>query len=235
MAIFPQAILEGKVRVDDLFRIDASKSTSTQDESDISNVEIDAGDGYISVFGSGVSDEWYLDYSYSTDGTKTINVRVTCGSSNAVKSFSIESVTSANDEVLTTDQDLMGHESEILQYLRPGKASFIDKHRQAVVNILDYLDRNKIWRTDGTNVNKRLTFSHITDSLEFKSWSVYETLTIIFGNLSNSIDDIFAKKESDYRTLRDAARNRASLRLDRDADGTTDQPMELRTSRLLRR
>ena len=236
MAIFPQAIIEGKVREEDLFRIDSSKSTATQDESSISNVEIDPGDGYISVFGSGVNDEWFLDYAFDSSGTKTINVKVTAGASSVIKGFSVEIVSAASDETLSSDQDLIGHESDILQYLRPGKASFIDKHRQSVINILDYLDRNKIWRTDGTNFGKRLEYSHLTDKQEFKQWAIFETLVIIFGNLSNSIDDIFSKKENDYMQLRNAARGRAALRLDRNADGSTDDAKtDLRTGRLQRR
>ena len=236
MSIFPQAAIEGTVQVDDLFRIDCGKCTATQDEDSISNVEVDPGSGYISVYGTGSSDEWYLDYSYDSSGTKTINVKVTAGSSNTIRAFSVSVVTEALDEVLSDDQDLIGHESEILQYLRPGKATFTDKHRQAVINILDYLDRNKIWRTDSAGFGNRLTYSHITDKAEFKQWAIYETLVIIFGNLSNSIDDIFSKKENEYMKLRNAARQRASLRLDRDADGTTDKAKtDLRTGRLQRR
>lgn len=233
MAIFPSVEVEGVVQVDDLTRISAVKSLATQDEAAITLVEIepDTAVGFIDVTGT-LAEERTLDWAYATDGDKTVTVRVTTDGAPVSKTATISVITAADDLLLSSDTDLIGHEGDILSWIRDGRNSFIDKHRTARDLILAYLDQQKIWRTDGT----RLTAVNLTDVQEFKEWAKFETLVLIFEGLSNAIDDIFAEKARRYSVLRGQARNRAALRLDRDTDGNTDLGhLDVRSGFLYRR
>lgn len=226
--IFPVLKLENIVQVDDQTRLDATKLYTTPDESAVTLVEIEpeAGSGFIDV-----TNDLYLDYQYSTDGDKSVCLRVTTDGSpeTLIKTLSITSV--ADDKLFSSDEELTSHEPDILEYIKPGRNSFLNIHRNAQDRIVTWLDEHRITDTDGN----RLTKDAIIDIEEVNDWSKFIVLRIIFEGLSNSVDDIFSIKSQKYRELEAIARNRSQIRLDQDGDGEVDNSaVDLRTFRLKR-
>ena len=111
-------------------------------------------------------------------------------------------------------------------------------HRKAQEIIIAYLDEQKIWKNDGTRISKQdiaaITDPDVVD--QFKQWSTYQTLLIVFESIKVSGADIFETKKDYYKDLRNGARKRSALRLDLDGDNVTDTiPYDLRSLRLIRR
>lgn len=227
--IFPTLELEQVLQVDDRTRLNASKSYTTPDESAITLVEIEpeAGSGFVNV----TSDK-FLDWQYSTDGSKLVTVRITTDGSPVTFSKTLAVLSVADDKLFSSDSELLPYEPNLLDWVREGRNSFLDIHRAAQDRILSWLDENRIWDSE----RNRLTKDNITDLDEVNDWSKFMTLRLIFEGLSNAIDDIFHQKALRYMEMESKARNRAALRLDRDNDGNTDQiKTDLRSVGLYRR
>lgn len=213
--IFPNIIREETLQVDDRTRIDARKSFITEDEAAITLVEIEpeASGGFIDV-----TSKKYLDWQYDSEGDKVATVRITTDGSPTAQTATITVVTAASDALFSSDAELVVNESEIMNFTRNGRNSFLDKHREAQSLIVNYLDHNRIWDSTG----ERLTKSAIVDVDEVREWSKYLTLQLIFEDLSNQIGDIFDKKAAKYRAMAERESERSVLRLDTDGDSTTD-------------
>lgn len=226
--IFHKIESEKKLQVDDKTRINISKSYVTPDEAAITLMEVEpeAGNGFIDV-----TSLRYLDWQYSTDGTKTITSRITTDGAPTTKTKTIEVVTEANDKLFSTDQDLIEEEDDILDYVRDGRNSFIDKHRLAQELILDDLNDANIRDTSGD----RLTADAIIDTKEVKEWSKYLTLMVIFDNQSNVVGDIFDEKARMYEGKMLRAKSNGFLRLDRNGDGLDKQLVDTTAGDLNRR
>lgn len=236
---FPKLNYEKLVQIADKTRLDANQSFWSNTET-IQNIEIepDTSAGFISVYN--VDDpynrdsEWYLDWAYETDGTKTISVRVTTDAGASTKSYDMEVLSETDDALFSNDNDLYPYEPTISRYLPEGKSSFLYAHRAAQSKIIAYLDEHRIWKKDGT----RFTKADLVDKEEFKYWSIFQTLLIIFESSQLTVGDIFEEKRQQYGADMVAARNRGSLRLDYDGDGEIDQTSEklnTMTTRLVRR
>lgn len=226
--IFPVISTESKVQVDDMTRIDATRSFISAGEAAISLVEIEpeAASGFINV----TSDK-YLDWAYSSEGTKTVSIRITTDGSPVTKTATLVVVTSAADLLFSNDQDIVTHEPEIFRFLRPGRASFLDFHRKAQERILDNLKQRNILNWDGTKIEA----SNIFDRDEVKQWSKYLTISMIYESVQNEVEDLFAIKARDYMNLASKASDRATIALDKNIDGAVDSSPDLKVSRLVRR
>lgn len=229
MAIFGNLELEETVQVDDKTRLDAQKTFITPDEAAITLVEIEpeASAGFIDV-----TSNQYLDWQYSTDGSKTVTLRVTTDGSPESFTKTLTIITAVDDKLFSSDAELIPFEPNLLDYVKEGRNSFLDVHRVSQSLILDWLDRQKIWDVNGD----RLTVDAIVDIQEVKVWSKFLTLRLIFEGLSNAIDDIFFEKAERYKDMEKVARERAALRLDLDGDGEEDTAkVNLRAAQLIRR
>jgi hypothetical protein len=226
--IFPILELESQLRVNDKSRLDGSKSFLSPDEAAITLVEIEPeiGAGFIDV-----TSNRYLDWLYTTDGTKTVSLRITTDALPTVFTKDIDVILEENDILFSSDDDLVAHEDDILRYVRSGRSSFIDKHRLAKKRIVRWLSEQRIYDLDGNN----LTDAAIMDVEEVNEWSKFYVLYIIFNSLSNAIDDIFAQKAALYQSLAKDAQQRSAIRLDRNGDGNEDTNKDTRTYRMIRR
>lgn len=215
MAIFANLICEAAVQVDDKTRLDARKSFVTNNDTAITKIEIEphTGDGFIDVTSDG-----YLDYCYQTNGIKVVTAKITNASGFDTVSKSIQVYSELEDGLLSNDFDLLIYESGILQYVRDGRNTFIDYHRRSKKMILEYLFSIDITNSDGS----RIQASQITDVEEFRSWSIYNTLYIIYLGLTNTKDDIYYQKSKQYYSELLKVRNKAILKIDFNKDGTTD-------------
>jgi len=218
--LFPVLELESIVQVDDKTRLSGLKSYISKDESAITLVEIEpeASAGFIDVTGTG-SDDFYLDWQYSTDGVKTVSIRLTNAGGSSLITKDLTVVTKAEDYLFSADSDLIGYEGDLLNYVRPGRNSFLDKHRAAQSKIVSFLDEKGVTDDNGD----RLTKVAIVNLEEVKEWSTALTLSIIFEEISNAVDDIFMDKSQKYKQAALTHKNRAFLRLDKDGDGDSDE------------
>lgn len=236
--IFPKISFEPVVQIEDKIRLDASLTFYSSDEvvTDVL-IEPEAGVGFISVYHDD-SDRWFVDYAYEVDGLKNVTVKVVADSGEKIKVYTqgINVLSVENDALFSNDNDLFPIEPRLKNYLPLGKNSFLYVHRKAQERIMAYLDEQRIWKSD----NSRFTKQDIIDSTnvemkdQFKQWSIYQTLLIIFEQMQVSNDDIFEEKKREYMRLRDASRNRAQLKLDLNGDGDLEI-INIRTTRLLRR
>lgn len=223
MAIFPHLELEGTVQVNDRTRLLAAKSFASN-ESDITKVEIEPNtdDGFIDVFNSD-SSLWYLDWEYASDGTKTVTVRITTDGDPVTFSKTITVLTASDDALLSDDIDLIAEEPDIMKWVSPGRNSFLNVHRKARDLILDYLDEQGYTDSDGA----RLTKEAIVLTEEFRAWSKYIALRVIFDSISNSVEDVFYIKARDYEKRELRARSRVRLPIDFDGDGTVEDSEQI--------
>jgi hypothetical protein len=241
MALFPKLTFETVLQVDEKTRLDGGLSFATDDEN-ITDVLImpSATDVFISVYNGGDQDKWHLDWAYDTDGFVGVAIKIVADSGEKIKTYTagVNVLTEDVDALLSTDNDILPFEPKIHRYLPRGKNSFIYAHRKAQERILAYLDEQRMWKNDKSRYNK-LDLSTVTDPEfkdQFRQWSSFEALLIIFESFQVSSGDIFNEKKIEYTALRNGARTRSALRLDQNGDGTLDEaPYDIRTTRLYRR
>lgn len=214
MAIFADIKVEPTVQIGDKTRIDGRDSFTNNGEV-FDLVEI-APDGVTFI---DVTANLYLDTVYNIAQTENPIVRVTSGLDVETKTLPIEVITAATDNLFSNDAQLQEHEDDILRYVRDGRSSYLDKHRLAQSIILNELDKNKIWKRDGS----RYIASDIVDLQEFTEWSKYLVLKIVFQSLSNDLNDIFQSKSNTYDSMAVQSSKRAILRLDVNNDGTQEE------------
>jgi hypothetical protein len=118
--------------------------------------------------------------------------------------------------------------------VRKGRASFLDKHREAQLRILSHLDQKRIYTNDG----QRLVAENIADLEEVRVWSKYLTLQIIFEGLINETGDTYESKANSYEVLATKESSRAALTIqERNSDNVLEETgkRDLQTIRILRR
>lgn len=217
MAIFGIIKTEPILQVNDKTRIDCTKSFVSKDEALITLVEIEpeAGSGFIDVTGTSYKD-WFLDWSYSgTTRVVTCTVRITTDGAPVTFESTIQINTALDDKLFSQDSDILGKRSDLLNWIKPGRSSFLNFHRQARDLILSRLDDEGKTDREGN----RLTADAFIDKMEVKEIAAYWTLALIFSDLSNAVGDVFERDANHYLGEVSKKWNRAFLRFDFDGDG----------------
>lgn len=239
MAIFGIIECDLIVQENEKIRIDCTKSFFTPDEAAVTAVEIEpyAGAGFIDVTPTPTSDSksYYLDYVYATSGTKTISLRITTGGSPETFTTTVSVVTAVADALFSSDNDLKAIEPDVMKWLPKGKSTWNFVHRKVQDKIVNEIYKNRILSNDGT----KLTKDEFIDVDEVKEWAVYYALSIIFYSISNSVDDIFARKAQSYEKQKNEYMNLAMniLWLDYNKDGnlTAGEKQDFRSIAMVRR
>jgi hypothetical protein len=157
--------------------------------------------------------------SPAQDGTSGFTFSVTTQGQSQVSDFiHIQTTIDPVDRLFSTDQDLELEEPSIRKYVPEGKNSFKSVHRHCQTKIIEYLDRHGFINIYGGKYEKE----DCVNVSEFREWSRYMALRIIFEALSNASDDVFSKKRDYYSEMEVQARQRAILRIDTDKDGVLD-------------
>jgi hypothetical protein len=222
--IFPILEIEDVVQTDDKTRLSATKTFVDKGGDDITKVQIkpDAALAFIDVTGNS-SKDWFLDYQYDTDGDKTITLEVTTGTGMGAvvvtKDFTLPVILPSDDKLLSSDKDLVKKEADILNWVADGKSSFINIHRAARDQILDWLDSVRIWRDDGS----RLTKDDISVTDDLRDLSTFLTLEQIFMGISNKVDDSFFIKARSYRSTANDLKGRGRIQATFDGSGDPDK------------
>ena len=234
--IFPDFECEPIVQIDDRTRLSAAKSYASKGVT-ITKVEIqpDAGGDWILVSGTKIKPaDWYTDWQYDSDGTKTPSVRVNEGTpEETIKTFEIEVVTEAEDALFSSDADLVEEEPNILGWMKPGRNSFKNVHREVQRQILDLLNRKGYRTTSGA----ALTKTNVVDHSQVREMAKYLALHLIFSGISNQVGDVFSQKAGEYRSKFNTVSGRQIIGLDLNGDSVVDsgEGVNLSSARLIRR
>lgn len=227
--MFPILETEPILQVNDKTRLDASKSYGAE----FAKVEI-APNGVDFI---DCTDGKFLDWSFDTPGTKTIKLRATSGSGSEETSKEISKdlavISSESDALFSNDEDLKQRESDIFRYLRDGRASFLDKHRAAKLEILQDLKNDELISLDAVD----LTGLAINPGA-LRDWSKYLTLSIIYfdadtGYAVGGSEYVKAKAES-YRNAALRAKALAVRGLDANGDNVPDAPINIYSCTMVR-
>lgn len=237
MPAFGYLETEDILQVNDRTRIFAGKSFSPKGSNPIETVRIRANsdEPWITVSGTNIQPkDWFLDWQYATPGTKVVELEITLqGGSPELFSTQLTVLSVADDNLYSSDQDLMAKEGDILKWVKAGRNSFLNFHRKSQDMILDWLDEIRVWKADGS----RLTKSDLKPKEDLRKLSTLWTLEMIFFDISNKVDDSFMAKSLDYRSQRIAAQNRGRIQADFNGDGTQEknENQDMRSFRMVRR
>ena len=159
---------------------------------------------------------------YETDVVESLPVIATLtlsdGTSTQVFNSIIRVFSKEGDSLYSSDSDLQRHENKILNFVEPGRNTFLNIHRRAQHLILAYLDRNGYVDDYGNPYTKK----SVLRLEELHEWSIFLTLKLIFESLSNATDDIFREKAKRYEEMEKYYRDRIILRLDTNNDDRLD-------------
>lgn len=236
--IFGSIEAEELIQTDEKIRLDASESYITQDEAAISLVEIEpeAGNGFITVSGTGITaDSWLLDWKYTTAGTKVVTLQITTDASPALFTKSVEVILPVDDMLFSSDDDLDKYESDIHKWLPAGTSTWNFIHRKVQQKIITEIYKSRILGSDG----EKLTKAEFLDVSEVREWACYQALAMIFMGISNSVEDVFQAKNKYYEKKSNEFQNYSLniLALDYNRDGTLDaiEKQDFRSGTLIRR
>lgn len=212
--IFPKLEAEAIVQINDKTRLDARKTFVSSDDV-LRRIEIDPGTGvYYDVTSDG-----YLDFAYSVDQIYTPLLRLNSDNvtDQVFTASQLEIISVGNDNLFSDDKDLINYEDDILNYVREGRNSFLDKHRLAQSMIMDEIARQGIRNPDDDSL---FTADQLVNIQEFNEWSATLTLSIIFNSLNNSSEDIFSIKANNYNSMAILKKKRALMVLELDVTGS---------------
>jgi hypothetical protein len=214
------------VQENEKFRISFGKSFLTPDEiSPVTLVEVraDTSLAFIPLPNPTDSQFWYLDWVYPVAGSYTFEVQITAGLTVASKTGTVTVKTAVADKLFSKDSDLVSEEFDITNWLPQGRSTWNFIHRRAKDRIMEEMDKSRIFNVDGT----KITDAQILNVNEFKNWSIYLTLAMIFQGISNNKEDVFIDKRKYYETKQLQYKEYALnfLRLDMNKNGT-DEPLE---------
>jgi hypothetical protein len=198
-------------------------------DSDTNIVTITGADAWLPV-GGPLND--FLGFDVSSDATaataiesarvewlpRVVTVAAGNGSLTAQKSYTIKVYSEDGDRLFSDDALLMGHKHDIMRWVPPGRASFLNYHRRAQELILAWLDEQGYQDV----YNEKYTKWSIPDLDEVRQWSGAMTLRLIFQDLSNAVEDVFAEQAKEFAKQELLHRQRAILRLDVNQDGVAD-------------
>lgn len=213
------------VQVNEKVRFDLTKSFAPKGASAISKVEIDVGDSYVDITGSPVrSTNWIFDYVFATNGTKPIAVRLTDALlAEQVFNFEIIVRLASEEKLLSTDQDLIGLEQDIMKWLPDSRSSFNYLHRKALAEILDWLDQVRLYKKDNT----KLTADDLQYSNDLQQLSANWAMSLLYFDLSNKTDDKFWEKHLSYKSKVESLKARGRIQADYNGNEQLD-PEETR-------
>jgi len=213
MSIFGVIKSDDKVFTGDKLRIDVSGSFIAPDLTFATvshEISVDAG-----VTWYNVTAEKYVDWIFTTAGTKTISLRLTTTlPSTQTFTKDITVLNLATQNLFSSDFDLYAHEPEIDTYLPKKWSSWNVVHLRAQDWIIDMLDEKGIFAEDGS----KYAVADILDKQQVKQLSTYKTLQFIFEGNSNVVGDLYSIKAAKYEQLSNTKSSRSQLALDYNKD-----------------
>lgn len=224
-------------QVNEVVRLNVSKSFLTPDEGPVTAIKIKPSDAdvFYTVGLPGDSLTWLLDWVYETPGDKTVTVRI----ENALSSKEIIGLisvkTEAQDMLFCSDNQLIAHEADIMRWLPQGRSSWNFIFRRVQERIMNEIDKQRILSRDGS----KLALAQVLDKTELRDWAIYMSLAMIFQSLSNQKDDVFAEKASFYEKKQfeysQYAMNLLRMDYNKDAALTKEDDIGFRSVAMMKR
>ncbi len=228
----------GKIKTDeqvftgDMLRIDASKTFVSPDKTIAPTnglqISVDSGVSWLDI-----TNKKYVDWAFTTSGTKTITLRVTTTSSDTqdfTKDVVVLDITTQG--LFSKDDDLYKYEPDIDSLLPKKWSSWNLIHLEAQKQIVQWLDFKGIRRSDGTTY----TASDILDKKQVREWSALLVLSLIYQGNSNQTGDIFSSKSTLYKNLAEVQMNLSHIELTgQPYNETNNNTTNLRVVELVRR
>ncbi len=158
---------------------------------------------------------------FADDGADNLSINKT------IKLYSVD-----GDALFSDDQDLMGQKSDILRWTKAGRNSFLDVHRKAQREIIDFFRGKGFINSFGDP----LRLKNFVKPDDLNQWSVFLTLRLIFDDISDEAEDIHFLEARQFEAREMRIRDRY-MRLDNDDDGVADtgEGINLTSGRLFRR
>ena len=229
MAVFGNIRTDDCVAVNDKFRIDVTGTWKTQDEPELTLIEIEPYNGYGFI---DVSNDGYLDWAYVTSGSKTISLRITNDNGTFFFLQEIEAKTEEMDCCLADDSCFEVYEVDIAKYLPCYRTSFKYVHRKVASSIIDCINRMGlgnplIGKIDPKNPSSScdrflVTCDHLKGNETVRKWATFHALELIFSSLSSKVDDYFSDKSRLYCAMANDVKNSPNLYIDFNLDGEID-------------
>jgi hypothetical protein len=232
--IFPVIETEAIVQVNDKTRLSAIKTYGAKGADPIEKVEIEpeAGAGFIDVTDAR-NINWFTDWSYATPGNKTVTLQINGDTTPVVSTQLLIAISEADDQLFASDQDLIMEEPDVLKYVKAGRATFKDVHREVQSQIIYMLNRKGYRAYDGTAITKDL----VVDHTQVREMARYWALMMIYNAQSNQVGDIFSVKSQDYSSKLNTAIQKQVIGLDLNKDGdiSLGEGVSIHVSTLFRR
>lgn len=148
---------------------------------------------------------------------RAITLNAQDGTLNVSKTYYVDVYSEAGDALWSIDGDLVAQESDVMNFIREGRNSFKDFHRRAQNLILDYFEELGVVTDDLARIEKK----HIMAPEQVKEWSTFLTLSLIYSDLSNAVDDVADKKAKNYAS-KAQSKSEKNFKIDKDEDGKAD-------------
>lgn len=177
----------------------------------------------LGFFSEEVNDQDFSGLSeYTGEMVRYLPKHITVFADNGVDSLSIVKTlrlySIEGDALFSNDQDLITKKTDIMNWVKPGRNSFLNFHRQAQEEIIDYF-RGKAFVDVFHNPLRLKAFVKPED---LNQWSTFLALRLIFDDFSNAVDDIFYSEARQFEAREMRLRNRY-MRIDLDNDGVADK------------
>lgn len=230
-------ICDSKVQLNDKIRFDATKSFAIKTAPQIVKVEIrpSSSDAYIDVTGPNPINQknWFLDWIYTTTGTKTVDLKITDAASNEyLRSANVEVVTAAQERLFSNDEILSKYDSDIMKYLPESRSSWNHIHRQVQSDIMAFLRDLRIRNKDGSE----LTIDQVNLTNDLREMATFWALTLIYWDLSNKQDDKFYQRHQECAKRLFELKTKGDIAIDITKDGQIDawERIDMRSINLMR-
>lgn len=230
MAQFPLVKMDTLVFTGDKIRIDVSDSVITPNETFATvshEVSFDLGATWFNI-----SAKKIVDWIYSTEGTKTVQVRITSNEGSTTSSFALLVYDITTAKLFSNDMDLYMYEQDIDSILPKRWSSWNILHYNAQKWILDWVDAKRMSDHNGN----KYTVDDFLDPQEVKQLSCYKVFEFAYESNSNVVGDISSIKRDKYRALANEKASRAQLKLDfnKDTQSTSNERTDLLSVTVLR-
>lgn len=185
------------LRIGEKFRIDLTGSVQTPaPDAQITDLELECeAGGSTYVLPEANQSQWFLDFAYTSIGTKTITATATLDDlSTVTATINVGVVIAADDIFFSSDEKLLELETDIISYLDSSKNNYNYIHRTVTTQIVNWLMITGKKKSEGVYFQAAdlLVVQEVAELARF--WALY----LIFWNLSNKLDDHFKAKADSY-------------------------------------
>ena len=217
MARFGIIKSDDKVFTGDKIRFDFRQSFVTPDEQLATptshEASFDGGLNWIDV-----TKDKFVDFIYSTAGTKTVQLRITTQTGNDIVSKTVTALDLTAQKLFSNDSDLYQYEPEIDSLLPKKWSSWNMIHLEAQKFFIDWLDEKRIFNEQ----KEKYQVSDLLDRDQVRQFSIFKVLELIYSGENNVAGDLYQLKRDKYRELCNEKLAKSQISLDFNKNGVAD-------------